>query len=142
MNKDNFNYLEEVLQENQSPSSRLGVEEHKTRLCIDFDGVIHKYSKGYANGTIYDGPMEGVEDALLYLKSKGFSLVCFSARINAGDTHGKKEMIDWLKKYNLMKYFDDITDQKIPCIAYIDDNAIRHTDWSSTLKKFEIHDIL
>jgi len=102
-------------------------------LCIDFDGVVHKYSKGFYDGTIYDEPSEGVREALELL-SKKYKLICWSARINDKySKDGKVQMISWLKKYDLFKFFSDITDQKIPAIAYIDDNAIRHTDWSTTL---------
>ena len=33
-------------------------------ISVDFDGVIHKCSKGYHDGTIYDDPVEGVKEAL------------------------------------------------------------------------------
>ena len=36
-------------------------------IAIDFDGVIHKNSKGFQDGTIYDDPIPGVKRALSYL---------------------------------------------------------------------------
>lgn len=36
-------------------------------IAVDFDGVIHKYSKGWQNGSIYDEPVEGAKEALLEL---------------------------------------------------------------------------
>jgi len=33
--------------------------ENSKQLAIDFDGVIHKNSKGFYDGTIYDEPIEG-----------------------------------------------------------------------------------
>ena len=41
-----------------------GFADENTQIGIDFDGVIHKNSKGFYDGTIYDDPIEGVEEAL------------------------------------------------------------------------------
>ena len=41
--------------------------EEKNIIAIDFDGVIHKNSKGFHDGTIYDEPIEGVIKGLDYL---------------------------------------------------------------------------
>ena len=38
--------------------------EDKT-IAVDFDGFIHKYSKGWHDGSIYDEPVEGAAEALL-----------------------------------------------------------------------------
>ena len=51
-------------------------DENKDLFAIDFDGVIHKSSKGYYDGTIYDEPVIGVEDALREL-SKNNSIIIF-----------------------------------------------------------------
>ena len=48
-------------------------------MAIDFDGVIHKYSKGWQDGSIYDVPMPGVKKALAALNKK-FKIVIFSRR--------------------------------------------------------------
>ena len=55
-------------------------------LCIDFDGVVHAYSEGFKDGTIYDDPMEGVREALELLSQK-YKLICWSARLN--DKHSR-----------------------------------------------------
>ena len=35
--------------------------ENNNQLAIDFDGVIHKNSKGFFDGTVYDEPINGVK---------------------------------------------------------------------------------
>ena len=35
-----------------------------TNIGIDFDGVIHKNSKGFFDGTVYDEPIKGSLEAL------------------------------------------------------------------------------
>ena len=37
---------------------------NNNQIAIDFDGVIHKNSKGYYDGTIYDEPVEGSLEAI------------------------------------------------------------------------------
>lgn len=108
----------------------------KERLLIDFDGVIHKYSKGFADGTIYDVPIEGAREALDLLKHK-YEIIIFTAR--ASNFNGKKDkqirdVKDWLIKYDI--YFDDVTAEKLPAFAYIDDLAIEFKgDWNDILDK-------
>ena len=33
------------------------------QIGIDFDGVIHKNSKGFYDGTVYDDPVNGVAES-------------------------------------------------------------------------------
>ncbi len=40
------------------------------KIAVDFDGVIHRYSKGWHDGTIYDPPMDGCYDAMNQLKER------------------------------------------------------------------------
>ena len=55
--------------------------EEKNTIAVDFDGVIHKNSKGFHDGTIYDEPIEGVKKGLEYL-SKSYKLVIYSCKAN------------------------------------------------------------
>lgn len=38
----------------------------KKTICVDFDGVIHKYSKGWQGDVIYDEPVEGAKEYSKY----------------------------------------------------------------------------
>ena len=98
-------------------------------LTLDFDGPVHAYSKGWYDGTIYDDPTEGMEEALKLLSSK-FELVLQSSRVHED---GKEEVIAWLKKNNLLKYFKEVTDRKVPSVRYIDDLGVRFENWQQVI---------
>lgn len=108
-------------------------------LAIDFDGVIHKNSKGFYDGTIYDDPVSGAKEALKFL-SKEYTLVICTCKalperplIN-GKT-GTELIWEWLKKHELDQYISDVTGEKIRAAFYIDDKAIRFNNWKDTLNE-------
>lgn len=108
-------------------------------IGIDFDGPIHKNSKGYFDGTIYDKPTKGVESAFKQLKKMGFYLIVYSTktrpdRIFADGRTGTDHIRMWLEKNNLIKYIKSISCYKPPAKYYIDDNAIYFLTWKKTLK--------
>ena len=53
-------------------------EDETYQIGVDFDGVVHKNSKGFFDGTVYDDPIEGVATLLERLSAK-YTLVLFSA---------------------------------------------------------------
>ena len=73
----------------------------KKTICVDFDGVIHAYSKGFHDGTIYDPPTPGTSLAL-------------------------QKLHDEYK----VGYVSSVTNVKPPAVAYIDDRAITFIDWA------------
>jgi len=93
-------------------------------VAVDFDGVIHKYSKRYHDGTIYDEPIEGAFKALELL-SKKFNVIIYTTRAAV-------PIKNWFKKHG----------QECPQVYYkpraryyIDDRAVKFTDWEDVLKK-------
>lgn len=58
--------------------------EKRSSIALDFDGVIHRYSRGWGDGKIYDPPMDGAPEAIERL-NKEFNLVIFTARKNLDD---------------------------------------------------------
>lgn len=102
----------------------------KKTIAIDFDGVIHQYSKGWQNGEIYDPPMEGALDAVKKLASNN-KLVIFSTRAN--EWHNQLEMAAWLTEHGFMDYIEKVTSNKPIAHIYIDDRGLRFHDWSNTM---------
>ena len=121
------------------------------RLLIDFDRVVHKYTDGWKDGTIYDVPVDGAIDSIKKLQSQGWQIVIFTTRSKDGDSRNYK-IQDWLESYGfetlchgLIDYVDNlpfskskivITNTKIPARAIIDDRAIRFTNWRDILSYF------
>jgi len=113
-------------------------ERLKRRVMIDLDGTIHKYSKGYEDGSIYDDPFKGAKEVINFLKNHGYEIVIFTTRAskqNADEMGGPnyleqiKKVGEWLQKHDI--YFDRITAEKLAADFYIDDKAIHipNGDW-------------
>ena len=94
-------------------------DNRKQTLVFDFDGVIHRYSRGWQGGKIYDPPTDGIINLLKILKPL-YKIVIVSTRCI--DVSLKKEMLAWLRKYDIP--YDEIGAEKVPALAYIDDRAI------------------
>jgi hypothetical protein len=107
------------------PDSKLPI------LCIDFDGVIHRYSKGCQGGKIYDPPTEGFFDWAARAQ-KHFRLVIYSSRSN--EDEGRLAMGQWLvdhlHKWGGEVIAFEIAASKPPAWLTIDDRALTFTgDW-------------
>jgi hypothetical protein len=112
-----------------------------TNIGIDFDGVIHKNSKGFFDGTIYDDPVEGSGSALKKL-SERFNVIIYTckAKSDRGLVNGKTgiELVwEWLKKHDMDVYVSKVTSEKPRAVAYIDDKAVRFVSWSDTFSSLE-----
>ena len=113
------------------------IEEDKNTIAVDFDGVIHKNSKGFSDGTVYDEPVEGVKEGLEYL-SKSYKLVIYSCKASndrqlVNGKTGSELIYDWLVKYKLDSYIHDIVYEKPNAKYYIDDKAIRFLNWQMVM---------
>ena len=115
------------------------IKDESKNIGIDFDGVIHKNSKGFHDGTIYDDPIEGSLEAIKYLATK-YNLIIFTAKAKPdrplinGKT-GQELVWEWLDKHGFSSYIKEVTSEKPRALVYIDDKALRFIDWQSTLSQ-------
>lgn len=126
MNLDSYNSLQR--------------EENEYQIAIDFDDVVHLNSKGFHDGTVYDFPVPGVEEAFKAIKTAGYSIVIFTAKAKPdrplvdGKT-GAMLIWEWLEKHHLSSYIKQVTSEKPRAKYYIDDKAVRFINWNDTLKQ-------
>lgn len=110
-------------------------------LAVDFDGVIHTYEKGWADGTIYGEFMPGAVVALTGLM-RDYAVFVFTTRKS-------RQVARWIEQksgyafecttrvprsgfWNNQGYLL-VTNRKLPAVAYIDDRAIRFTAWDQVI---------
>jgi hypothetical protein len=96
----------------------------KPNLAIDFDGTIHDVNNP-VKGRKMGPPILGSREALTQLQGR-YRLVIHTVW---GNKPGPIE--DWLKYWEIP--FDEVTNLKPQAEFYIDDKAIRFTDWASVL---------
>jgi len=122
----------------------------KNAIAIDFDGVIHKYSEGWKDGTIYDDPVEGAQSALMKLKTD-YWVYIFTSRdvpdvvnwMNSPKFWGNGEMgfrtiamPEGTRFWQGSKFGEvAVSNRKLPAIYYIDDRGIRFTNWKDIFTK-------
>lgn len=116
----------------------LVAHQEKKTIAIDFDGVLHDDYLGFYDGTIYGRKFDGVDEGLKFIFEMGYTIVIFTAKAKPdrpliGNKSGVELVWDWLKKHNLDKFVTAVTAEKPRALLYIDDKAVRHTDWVSTL---------
>jgi hypothetical protein len=121
-------------------------KETKKRVMVDLDGTIHKYSKGFQDGTLYDGPFDGAKEAIDWLRDQGYEVVIFTTRVSEENSeemgNNLEEQYRYIEEY-LRKngiYFDRITAEKLAAEFYVDDRAVHipNGDWDyviSTISK-------
>lgn len=116
-------------------------KDWKPVICVDFDGVIHSYERGWADGTIYGDVVAGFFEWAERAQAH-FSIVIYSSR-SATDA-GVAAMALWLqKKYVEWQQGDEArtdgpalevtyADTKPKAFLTIDDRAVRFDgDWGA-----------
>lgn len=118
----------------------------KQILALDFDGVVHQYSKGWQDGAIYDDVTPGFFDWAL-AAADHFRLVIYSSRSKTDE--GKTAMREWLsaqsEKWRAERDHPPVTmltfefaHEKPPAWLTIDDRAFCFSgDWSDPILSVE-----
>jgi hypothetical protein len=102
-------------------------------ICLDFDGVIKEYKRGWRGGAVDEPPVKGSLEAIKKLIDSGFIVVIFTARYDlrpvrmwlSNHLEEKFGRIEGARLNSLIR----ITNSKPPANLYIDDRAIRFESW-------------
>ena len=121
-----------------------GFEKDLKNVAIDFDGVIHDFSKGWHDGTCYGEPLPGSLEAIKTL-SKEYNIIIFTAKVKpsrplVNGKNGKQLVTEWLRDHGVLEFIDEITCEKPRAQVYIDDKGYHFKNWNDTFG--EIKDFL
>ena len=115
-------------------------------IAVDFDGVIHKYSRGWQDGSIYDDPVDGAIEGIWDLQK--------THAVYVHTTRSPDAVARWLASHGvacttdlqeLEEFWNNrkivlVSQRKLPAIAYIDDRAFLFKSWDDVLANFGVTD--
>lgn len=106
-------------------------------IAVDFDGVIHAYSKGWHDGTIYDGPIPGALEGLRTLMQQDAVFIFTTRDLDQVASwlfdRGFTVCIDWDGPFWNERDLLLVTNRKLAATAYLDDRAVRFVNWEQAL---------
>lgn len=99
------------------------------RIAVDLDGTLHNpfdREKGYKMGK----PMPGAAEAIRQLRLQGHHIIIFPTWADTQER--RRAIVNWLTYFGIE--FDDITSTKPEADCYLDNLALRFTDWKQALR--------
>jgi len=137
-------YVEGLIYRDQLEEVIEGLLKIKTKanlpksICIDFDGVIHDYSRGWLGIDVFDKVLPGASEATHRLHDAGYMIIIYTTR---NDTPALR---DFLNKNEIC--FDYINENpyqpkgseygKVKADVYLDDRGVCFTgDWNEAIDK-------
>ena len=117
-----------------------GFENQLNNIGVDFDGVLHNFDKGWHDGTCYGNPIEGSLEAIKELSDK-WNIIIYTAKARpdrplVNGKNGVELVWEWLEKYDVAKYIDEVTHEKPRAEYYIDDKGIKfENNWKEILEE-------
>lgn len=110
-------------------------------ICVDFDGVLSTYKKGWLGMGKYGEPTSGVQEGMKSFRQQGWWVVVYTVR-------GEIAKIEaWLRKYGV-EYdsinwhpwkFPDEDGRKVSADLYLDDRTICFRgDWEKTVNEVSV----
>jgi hypothetical protein len=102
-------------------------------IACDFDQVIHDKLHPVA-GRRMGPPFPDARAAMIRLKRQKHTVIIHTTMANTDG--GKQAVADWLKYYKIP--YDSI-EPKIAADVYLDDKALHHTDWTTTMHSLTSH---
>lgn len=116
-------------------------------ISVDFDGVLHSYEHGWLDGSIYGDLLPGAVQGLSRLMQR-YAVFVHTTRSPAQVARWIEEQtghgiecttrihplvpIWWPGRVNAFWNVQGVllvTRRKLPAVAYVDDRALRFTDW-------------
>ncbi len=103
-------------------------------VCLDFDGVIHSYRRGWTGLVPEDPPEPGAKEFIQMLINRGAKVVVCSARCGAEE--GCRATVEWLEKHDFPPV--KVSHGKPIADYYVDDRAIKYDgDWGKVATQIE-----
>lgn len=102
-------------------------------ISLDFDGVLHSYTRGWTGIAPLDPPMKGAVEFCEWLHAQGHKIVISSCRSNFNG--GGEAILAWLKQHGFPEGIRVSLEKPIASL-YVDDNGFRFEGSFDRVKKF------